>query len=186
MCAEPSCDRVVVARGYCKKHWQQVNRWGETRDSILRADPIVRLMDKVVVEQSGCWVWKGTTGRKGYGRIRIDNVLHQAHRASYELHVGKIPDGLVLDHLCRNTSCVNPSHLEPVTNLENMRRGIRATKRSCVHGHAYTAENTRIELRADGSHGKRICLTCRRETSRRWKERQRSLRTAEEIAEDQK
>lgn len=69
-----------------------------------------------------CWVWQGTL-RGGYGRFRAGRKTFSAHRVSYEHHVGAIPDGLVLDHLCRNRACINPAHLEPVTIRENIRRG---------------------------------------------------------------
>jgi hypothetical protein len=77
----------------------------------------------IVDEETGCWLWTGGT-RGGYGRLKLaDYGMMEAHRASYEFHKGKIPEGLVLDHLCRNRSCINPEHLEPVTQLENIRRG---------------------------------------------------------------
>jgi hypothetical protein len=74
------------------------------------------------VEVDGCWLWVGSL-RGGYGRVRFNGKLVEAHRLSYEHHVGKIPDGLVIDHLCRNRSCINPEHLEVVTEAENIRRG---------------------------------------------------------------
>lgn len=83
-----------------------------------------------VDDDSGCWIWKGIT-REGYGRIKISGMpVLQAHRASYEHHVGKIPEGLVIDHLCRNRSCINPKHLETVTIAENIRRGEQGSKES--------------------------------------------------------
>src|SRR3990167_11482908 len=71
-----------------------------------------------------CWNWIGTKDSSGYGRFRFFYKTILAHRFSYELFVGEIPTGLVIDHLCRNTSCVNPAHLEPVSIYENCRRGI--------------------------------------------------------------
>lgn len=70
----------------------------------------------------GCWVWQGAK-RGGYGRVKLAGKTQEAHRVSYEFHIGHIPDGLVLDHLCRNRACINPAHLEPVTQEENIRRG---------------------------------------------------------------
>lgn len=76
-----------------------------------------------VDEQSGCWLWqRGAHNRKGYGRIRVGGVKFMVHRFAYEAMVGPVPDGMQLDHLCRNTRCVNPGHLEPVTPGENVRR----------------------------------------------------------------
>jgi len=75
---------------------------------------------------TGCWVWQHYKDRKGYGVIKRKGKNYQAHRHIYELHHGKIQEGMQLDHLCRNTSCVNPDHLEVVTGAENTRRGMNA------------------------------------------------------------
>jgi hypothetical protein len=84
-----------------------------------------RLISKI--DQSGnCWEWTGAKTRQGYGRIKWGGIFVAAHRASYEYFVGSIPEGRVLDHLCRNRPCVRPEHLEPVTLLENLRRGLSA------------------------------------------------------------
>lgn len=80
---------------------------------------------KYTIAASGCWEWKSRTGR--YGLVRVNGVMTSAHRATYIKLRGKIPDGLELDHLCRNPLCVNPDHLEPVTAKENTRRK-KATK----------------------------------------------------------
>lgn len=84
-----------------------------------RSEPLPeRLFDKVDVTAT-CWLWTGSINNAGYGRISVNNRPKYAHRVMYELVVGPIPDGLHLDHLCRVRHCVNPDHLEPVTNREN-------------------------------------------------------------------
>lgn len=73
-----------------------------------------------------CWLWTGATNSDGYGHLWVDGRWPPAHRVAYEQLIGAIPDLLVLDHLCRVTQCVNPSHLEPVTNQVNILRGKRS------------------------------------------------------------
>lgn len=101
---------------------------------------------------NGCRLWTASVDVGGYGSFKLDGAMRKAHRVAYEWTRGPIPDGLCLDHLCRVRSCVNPDHLEPVTQQENMRRGEMWTRRSaqqrsrthCLRGHEYTPENTRI------------------------------------------
>ncbi|KZA06714.1 HNH endonuclease signature motif containing protein [Acinetobacter baumannii] len=112
-----------------------------------------------------CWPWLASLNDGGYGQINFKGRPHRAHRIAYEFLVGPIPEGLVLDHLCRNRRCVNPWHLEPVTDEENIRRGRRDSPPrppgpKCKNGHKYTAENTRID-----SEGYRRCRTCERRDS---------------------
>jgi hypothetical protein len=122
-----------------------------------------------------CWLWTASTdGRGRYGSFGVHGRLVRAHRFAYELLVGPIPDGLVLDHLCSVTRCVNPAHLEPVTQAENNRRSRNANRVACPHGHAYTPENTERS-----SAGARICRTCRIEQARR---RQREYRARKRAA----
>lgn len=125
-----------------------------------------RFWEKVMpVPWSGCWVWIAACNKGGYGSFD-----HQtAHRYSYEMHKGPVPSGLVLDHLCRVKCCVNPDHLEPVTQKENVKRGTLAEAQSargsavthCPQGHPYSGANLYV-----GAHG-RMCRTCHREKSRK-------------------
>lgn len=108
--------------------------------------------------ESECWEWVAARKDAGYGVIEKDGERWHAHRASYDLFVGAIPDGLTLDHLCRNTRCVNPQHLEPVTLAENLQRGLDA-RPLCKYGrHPRTPENTYPR-----GNGRNTCALCRQE-----------------------
>lgn len=127
--------------------------------------PQERFWDKVE-KTSTCWNWKAWSNKKGYGFIKIDGEKVPAYRFAYEWMVGKIPKGLHIDHLCRNSSCVNPEHLEPVTRAENTMRGNgitaqNARKTHCKRGHEFTKKNTYINKL-----GKRICRLCGRNRMR--------------------
>ena len=114
-----------------------------------------------------CWEWRAVRHQKGYGQFRWNGSMRQAHRWLYERVVGPIPEGLEMDHLCKNRGCVNPDHLEPVTHAENVRRAAspsealrrrwaayHARVTHCSKGHEFTPENT---IRKPGS---RICRKC--------------------------
>ena len=121
---------------------------------------------------NGCWEWTAAKS-KGYGHVRCDGRWQAAYRVAYELLVGPIPEGLHVDHLCRNPACVNPSHLEPVTLAENTRRGfsppaLAARQELCVNGHPFD----RVDRR-----GQRVCSVCSR--SRIMRHHARNRRAAE-------
>lgn len=82
-----------------------------------------KMQQRFTVTDSGCWEWQGEMNRNGYGRVWINGKRLMSHRVTYELLVGPIADGLVVDHLCKNRACCNPEHLEPVTIRENTLRG---------------------------------------------------------------
>lgn len=125
-------------------------------------DQMARLFWAKIDQQAagGCWEWNGNRLPEGYGKIRIAGLDLYSHRVSYELHKGKIPAGLHIDHLCRNRSCCNPDHLEAVTGRENIMRSpiavaaINARKTHCGRGHEFTAENTGHQETG------RFCRTC--------------------------
>lgn len=113
---------------------------------------------------SPCWMWSGYRQQHGYGVVSNGRSKKTvAHRAVYEEMVGPIPEGMELDHLCRQRGCVNPAHLEPVTRQENVLRGTsfaarNATKTECPKGHPYDETNTLIDTA-----GSRRCRACRRQ-----------------------
>lgn len=131
----------------------------------------VRFWSKV--DKSGdCWVWTAYVQDSGYGWFRLQGRSVRAHRVSYELANGPIPEGLYVLHSCDNKLCVKPEHLRVGTHAENVREAVErglnhnASKTHCVHGHEYTPGNT---YRWRGSN-KRGCRTCRIERSREWHE----------------
>lgn len=123
---------------------------------------VERFMAKVLTGPE-CWEWQATLSTKGYGLFRVISRegMRGAHRVSYEMFVGPIPHGLVLDHLCRNRKCVRPTHLEPVTQTENVARGdtgiVNRSKIRCKWGHIFDYENT---YHPPGNPTKRVCRTC--------------------------
>lgn len=136
---------------------------------------------KIKPQPDGCWLWVASQRPDGYGQIWIrfapgphGRRLESAHRAVFEELVGPIPAGLVIDHLCRVRLCVNPDHLEPVTQRENLIRGEgfaakNAAKTHCNSGHLLAGENLVVVTDGDGNR-RRKCRQCRKDRSREWRE----------------
>ncbi len=146
---EKDLDSVLSAAEpeYAERFWSKVDRRGDDE----------------------CWPWLATRNSGGYGQFWLNGKLEQAYRVSYELIRGPIPEGLTLDHLCRNPPCVNPADLEAVTEKENILRGEGVGAKAarvthCPKGHPYDKENTRIR-----ANGWRQCITCHRAAGRKKK-----------------
>lgn len=138
-----------------------------------------RFWEKVQITE-GCWLWTAALNAYGYGVFRPTQAFQvKAHRYAYEQLVGEIPEGLHLDHLCRNTRCVNPAHLDPVTSRVNTLRGVgpsahNAQKTHCIHGHPFDAANT---YHVDG---RRRCRACSAARQREYAARRRALPTTQQ------
>lgn len=157
ICEIDGCEEPVRARGMCNVHYRRLLRTGDPNTvKIIHGDTVARFLSKV--DKNGpfdCWIWTGHTNDWGYGVLGVGGNQNQlAHRWSYEHHIAPIPDGLVIDHLCRVRNCVNPAHLEPVTPAQNTGRGGHGLKTHCVNGHEYNEANTQWVTA-------RVCKACR-------------------------
>jgi hypothetical protein len=136
--------------------------------------------------ETGCWDWTASRFTNGYGCFRLAGETRGAHRVAYEIYVGEIPEGLTIDHLCRNVLCVNPAHLEAVTMRENTLRGfnpgaLNARKTECIRGHAFDNANTIVRLTPRGTL-RRECRICLRASQRKYGRRIRLEAHAKEQA----
>lgn len=168
-CSIEGCERENKARGLCFLHYDRWRAYGDPLATSGRlAPPEVRFWRKVHITP-GCWLWQGKPDKGGYGVLNVtDGKRMLAHRFSYELHAGPIPEGLHIDHLCKVTMCVNPAHLEAVTPYENWRRSdspatIASRKTHCKRGHPLSGDNLRlVRSSRDPERMWRQCKECKR------------------------
>lgn len=158
MCVIDDCDGIAPEGSYCLKH---LTRWIRYGDASVNKKPgmygpaaALEARTQKSSDPDGCWIWTGAIDGSGYGTMRIKNKSYSTHRVAYELARGEIPEGLFIDHLCRNRLCVNPSHMEPVTHVENQRR---ARSEFCERGHPMSGDNLRVTAA-----GRRSCRECDR------------------------
>ncbi len=170
-CVVDGCDSPIHARELCVKHYKRWYKYGDPKASAPKTTAAERFNSNIRKLDTGCWEWQQVPGSHGYGKISIGGKQVLAHRWSYEHFISPIPDGLQIDHLCRNRRYVNPEHLEPVTPRENLIRGTRwdFNATACIHGHEYTEDNS--YLAPDGG---RRCRECSR-----YRDRKRSARRKE-------
>lgn len=176
---------------YCKSqifHREVESHWNRRKYCNARCSGLAQIKPRTntpekfwefVEKTSDCWIWNGVKDRKGYGVWCMRPRNQRAHRFSYMQLVGEIPDGLVIDHLCRNPACVNPAHLEPVTQSINNIRGfsptaLNAKKTHCKSGHLFEGYNLRIR-----PEGGRSCRACARDIARK---RRAELKLASKVA----
>lgn len=153
------CSGAIVAFGLCSKHYMRLRRNGDplALTRTVDAKSLQERFEQRVVKSESCWEIPGGRLGPGYSTVWWGKPLY-AHRVAYELYVGPIPEGLEIDHLCRNRACCRPDHLELVTHRVNMRRGTYGRKTHCPAGHPYDEANTYYPPGGGGHH--RICRTC--------------------------
>lgn len=128
----------------------------------------------LLVQVGDCWEWQGYRGPHGHGAVYHDGASRPAYRVIWEHLRGEVPEGLELDHLCRNPPCCNPDHLDPVTHAENMRRGAQSyeVRSHCLAGlHELTPDNVITRL----TDGRQQCRACRNDKRRTNRRRRRAL-----------
>lgn len=128
-----------------------------------KRNTIRSIMERLVIQESGCCVWPLALDKDGYAVCSLDGKSYRVHSLLYRHFVGPIPAGMQIDHLCRNPSCANLAHLEAVTPRENTMRGTSLAARNaaashCIHGHPLSGENLYITAK-----GERQCRTCKLE-----------------------
>jgi hypothetical protein len=169
MCSVEYCDSESKHLGLCAKHYNRQHKYGDTGVNKKGSPDYLRFWTKVKIVAE-CWEWQGFVDPNGYGQFYPTHTKNElAHIYAYKFVYDIVPEGLVIDHLCRNRKCVNPFHLEAVTQRVNTLRGIgpsalNAVKTHCPQGHPYDEANTWVNPKKN----ERICRECSRQRYRKW------------------
>lgn len=141
ICSVDGCTGLVDAKGLCRKHYQRFKRYGTPDDNERSHAPLEVRFWRYVEKTDSCWLWTGKSlNKKGYGQIQIggQGTKHKtAHRLSYELHHGPIPDGMVVMHSCDNPGCVNPDHLSLGTQSQNILDAFARGRKNAIPPHVF-------------------------------------------------
>lgn len=119
ICKFNGCDRIHNAKGYCSAHYLQLINGKTLKPLSGRAMSTHERFEEKISSKDGCWIWCGAKGNSGYGTFSLEGRMVGAHRVSYMLYVGEIPEGMEVDHICHNAPCVNPDHLRILTREQN-------------------------------------------------------------------
>lgn len=118
-CSFPECAKQHSCKGYCQAHYKQMRQGKKLMPLVGTALTLDQRIMAKISKTATCWEWTGSISASGYGIIRHEGRSRPAHRSTYELFIGGIPDGMIIDHLCHNRSCVNPDHLRLATYKQN-------------------------------------------------------------------
>jgi hypothetical protein len=176
LCITETCTTKAYCKQMCQKHYRRWKKHGSPHTIGQSGQPKTPFAERFwrhidILGPDECWPWKGYIAHNGYAIVHLDDFRKTmtAHRAAYLLTHGSIPEALVMDHLCRNRSCMNPKHLEAVTQRENLIRGDtlpgrNSRKTHCLRGHPFDQSNT-----WKTKEGHRHCRECARIRSRTYK-----------------
>ena len=187
-CSIDGCERPITfrARLWCNRHYMRWYHHGdplgggparrEMGIGVNKAEASAAYFWSRVDKSAACWIWTGCIVKTGYGNIKVGGQIKLTHRYAYELAKGPIPNGLVIDHLCSVRACVNPDHLEAVTDEENRRRGlsygiVNGRRDTCANGHPITEDSYRPRM--DGVRARSYCRICKAAADRAYYQRRK-------------